>query len=118
MRGTGTSRRDFEKKWVKIGHFREKRASRKPYKASEKLESHDTALFAIFCHRGSSEPTEAFCLCLRGKIETHYGSHSQKMYGTYVTPDVPKKILCNKSQKSKYAKSKTTTIHIVCRIYA
>ena len=67
MRGMGTSRRDFEKKWVKIGHFRENRASRSPYKASEKLESHDTALFAIFYYRGFSELTGAFCLCLRVK---------------------------------------------------
>ena len=47
--------------------FRQNRASRKPYKAPEILESHDTALFTILYYRGSSEPTEAFCLCLRVK---------------------------------------------------
>ena len=43
------------------------RASRKPHKALQNLESRDTALFVILRYRGSSEPTEAFCLCLRVK---------------------------------------------------
>ena len=44
------------------------RASRRPYKAPDFLKSRGTALFAIFRCRGSSEPTEAFCLCLMAKI--------------------------------------------------
>ena len=44
--------------------FRQNRASRRPYKALENLESRDTALFAILRYRGSSELTDAFCLCL------------------------------------------------------
>ena len=59
--------RDFGQNWASFNHFRENRASRKPYKALENLESHDTALFAIFYYRGFSELTEAFCLCLRVK---------------------------------------------------
>ena len=47
--------------------FCQNRAPRKPYKAPENLQSRDTALFIIFCCSGSSEPTEAFCLCLRVK---------------------------------------------------
>ena len=31
-------------------------------KTLQNLESCDTALFTILCYRGSSEPTEAFCL--------------------------------------------------------
>ena len=60
--------RNFRQNWVNFSHFREKRASRRPYKALQNLESRGTALFAIFCYRGSSGPTEAFCLCLRTKI--------------------------------------------------
>ena len=52
-----------------FSHFREKRASRRPYKALQNLESRDMALFAILYYRSSSEPTKAFCLCLRGKID-------------------------------------------------
>ena len=59
--------RNFRQNWVNFSHFREKRASRRPYKALQNLESRDTALFIIFCRRAPSEPTEAFCLCLRGK---------------------------------------------------
>ena len=59
--------RNFRQNWVNFSHFRKNRASRRPYKASDFLESRDTALFIIFCYRGSSEPTEAFCLCLRVK---------------------------------------------------
>ena len=53
---------------AKIDHFRQNQASRKPYKAPENSESRDTALFTILRYRGSSEPTEAFCLCLMAKI--------------------------------------------------
>ena len=60
--------RNFRQNWANFSHFREKRASRRPYKALENLESRDTALFIILRYRGSSEPTEAFCLCLRVKI--------------------------------------------------
>ena len=60
--------RNFRQNWVKFSHFREKRASRRPYKALQNLESCDTALFAILYYRGSGEPTEAFCLCLGAKI--------------------------------------------------
>ena len=60
--------RNFRQNWVNFSHFREKRAPRKAYKASDFLESRDTALFTIFRCRGSGEPTEAFCLCLRAKI--------------------------------------------------
>lgn len=52
---------------AKIDHFRQNQASRKPYKAPENSESRDTALFTILRYRGSSEPTEAFGLCLRVK---------------------------------------------------
>ena len=48
--------------------FCQNRASRKPYKALQNLESRDTALFTTFRCRGSGEPTEAFCLCLRAKF--------------------------------------------------
>ena len=48
-------------------HFRQNRAPRKPYKALQNFESRDTALFITFCCSGSSEPTEAFCLCFRDK---------------------------------------------------
>ena len=68
MRGKEQSRRDFGPKWAKIELFREKQASRKPYKASENLKSRDTALFAILYYRGSGELTEAFCLCFKVKI--------------------------------------------------
>ena len=60
--------RNFRQNWVKFSHFRENRASRKPYKALQNLESRDTALFTIFRCRGSGGPTETFCLCLRAKI--------------------------------------------------
>ena len=60
--------RNFRQNWVKFSHFREKRASRRPYKTPENLESRDMALFVIFCYRGPSEPTEAFYLCLGAKI--------------------------------------------------
>ena len=59
--------RDFGQNWASFNHFRENRASRKPYKALENLESHDTALFAIFYYRGFSVLTGAFCLCGRVK---------------------------------------------------
>ena len=59
--------RDFRQNWVKFSHFRKNRASRRPYKASQNLESRDTALFVVLRYRGSSEPTEAFCLCFRVK---------------------------------------------------
>ena len=59
--------RNFRQNWVNFSHSRENRASRRPYKALQNLESRDTALFAILYYRGSSEPTEAFCLCLRVK---------------------------------------------------
>ena len=49
-------------------HFRQNRASRKHYEASDFFESRDTALFIILRHRGSGELTEAFCLCLRAKF--------------------------------------------------
>ena len=56
------------RKWHFLTNFVKNRASRKPYKALENLKSRDTALFTIFRYRGSSEPTEAFCLCLRAKF--------------------------------------------------
>ena len=56
---------DFRQNWVNFNYFRENRASRRPYKAPDFLKSRGTALFAIFRCRGSSELTEAFCLCLR-----------------------------------------------------
>ena len=59
---------NFRQNWVRFIHFRKNRAPRKPYKAPENLEGRDTALFIIFCYRGSSEPTKAFCLCLGVKI--------------------------------------------------
>ena len=59
--------RNFRQNWVNFSHFREKRASRRPYKALQNLESRDTALFTIFRCRGSSGLTEAFCLCFRVK---------------------------------------------------
>ena len=67
--------RNFRQNWVNFGHFRENRASRRPYKAHENLESRDTALFVIFCRRAPSEPTEVFCLCLRAK----FGLKTSKM---------------------------------------
>ena len=60
--------RNFRQNWVNFNHFRENRASKRPYKALQNLESRDTALFIIFCYRGAGEPTEAFCLCLGAKI--------------------------------------------------
>ena len=60
--------RNFRQNWVNFSHFRENRASRRPYKALQNLESRDTALFAILYYRGSGEPTKAFCLCLGVKI--------------------------------------------------
>ena len=70
MSAIGTSRWDFGLNKPKLSILEKKRASRKPYKASDFLESRDTALFVISRYRGSSEPTEAFCLCLRGKIDS------------------------------------------------
>ena len=56
--------RNFRQNWVNFGHFRENRASRRPYKAHDilksrdtALKSRDTALFAIFRCRGSGGPT-------------------------------------------------------------
>ena len=66
----------FANFWPKIGYFGKNRASRKPYKAPENLESRDTALFIIFYYRGSSEPTEAFCLCLKVKISSRMAKMS------------------------------------------
>ena len=51
-----------------FSRFRQNRAPRRPYKAPQNLKSRGTALFITFCHRGSSEPTEAFCLWFRAKF--------------------------------------------------
>ena len=59
----------------KIGTFCQKRASRRPQKASLKSESRHTALFVIFALWASGEPTEVF----RPKNKLKFASKMPKM---------------------------------------